>query len=113
MLYTLLGNALNEAREQGRLLRDARMAHYTTFRIGGPADVLLDAAGEEELACALRLAREALSLIHICLHRIPFPAGRGGLSVHFSRRCLKWTGGEVFIIPIRFIRRRPRWIHHA
>ena len=34
------------------------LAPYTTFRIGGPADVLYDATSAEELANAVSLARE-------------------------------------------------------
>lgn len=59
MLYTQLSDALEQAASQGRLRRGAPMAHYTTFRIGGPADVLLDAADEKEIITAVRIARDA------------------------------------------------------
>ena len=44
MLYTLLSQALARAGQEGRLLYGVPMARYTTFRIGGPAEVFLDAA---------------------------------------------------------------------
>ncbi|HET7275414.1 MAG TPA: UDP-N-acetylmuramate dehydrogenase [Longimicrobiaceae bacterium] len=43
---------------QHRLERDAHLSPYTTFRIGGPADVLFRAKTSEELAQAVLLARE-------------------------------------------------------
>lgn len=42
-----------------RLQRDVPLAPYTTFRIGGPADVLYDATTAEELATAVQAARAA------------------------------------------------------
>ena len=58
MLYTLLSQALARAGQEGRLLYGVPMARYTTFRIGGPAEVFLDAADETEVITAVRLARE-------------------------------------------------------
>lgn len=40
-----------------RLRRDEALAPYTTFKIGGPADVLYDATSADDLAEAVRLAR--------------------------------------------------------
>ena len=42
----------------GRLERDGALAPYTTFRIGGPADLLYRARTAEELATAVAAARE-------------------------------------------------------
>ena len=42
-----------------RLRRDVPLAPYTTFRIGGPADLLYDATTAEELATAVTAARLA------------------------------------------------------
>ncbi|MFM8909780.1 MAG: UDP-N-acetylenolpyruvoylglucosamine reductase, partial [Gemmatimonadota bacterium] len=42
-----------------RLRRDVPLAPYTTFRIGGPADLLYDATTAEELATAVMAARRA------------------------------------------------------
>ena len=58
MLYTLLSQALARAGQEGRLLYGVPMARYTTFRIGGPEEVFLDAADETEVITAVRLARE-------------------------------------------------------
>ncbi|HEX9562331.1 MAG TPA: UDP-N-acetylmuramate dehydrogenase [Gemmatimonadaceae bacterium] len=41
-----------------RLRRDIPLAPYTTFRIGGPADVLYDATSADDLANAINLSRE-------------------------------------------------------
>lgn len=57
MLYTELSRTLDTALKEQRLLRNAPLAPYTTFRIGGPADVLLDAASEQEVIIAIRTAR--------------------------------------------------------
>lgn len=43
---------------EGRLERDVPLAPYTTFRIGGPADLLYRAHTTDELARAVLLARE-------------------------------------------------------
>lgn len=42
-----------------RLRRDVPLAPYTTFRIGGPADLLYDATTADELATAVTAARGA------------------------------------------------------
>ncbi|MEQ1858166.1 MAG: UDP-N-acetylmuramate dehydrogenase [Longimicrobiales bacterium] len=42
----------------GRLLRDLPLAPFTTFRIGGPADLLYRAQTPDELARAVAVARE-------------------------------------------------------
>ena len=41
-----------------RLKRDEPLAQYTTFRIGGPADVFYDATSTEDLAGAVSAARD-------------------------------------------------------
>jgi UDP-N-acetylmuramate dehydrogenase len=41
-----------------RLRRDVPLAPYTTFRIGGPADLLYDADSADDLANAISIARE-------------------------------------------------------
>lgn len=51
--------ALAPALGADRLRRDVPLAPYTTFRIGGPADVLYDATTAEELASAVTAARTA------------------------------------------------------
>ena len=56
-----------------RIVPQASMAQYTTLRIGGPADVLVNVVSADEIAVALHAAKNAgapvtiigLSLIHI------------------------------------------------
>lgn len=45
--------------DASRLRRDVPLAPYTTFRIGGPADVLYDATSADDLANAVATCREA------------------------------------------------------
>ena len=42
--------------EPGQLLRDEPMSRHTTFRIGGPADMMFFPAMEQKIALAIRLA---------------------------------------------------------
>jgi UDP-N-acetylmuramate dehydrogenase len=55
-LATITGQSLTGA--QSRLRRDERLAPYTTFRIGGPADLYFEASTADELADAVLTARE-------------------------------------------------------
>lgn len=60
MATTLSENALDAlaARlDRARLRRDEPVAPYTTFKIGGPADLLYDATSAEDLANAVTAAR--------------------------------------------------------
>src|SRR3954471_18879588 len=41
-----------------RLKRDEPLAQYTTFKIGGPADLFYDATSVDDLAVAVTAARE-------------------------------------------------------
>ncbi len=62
-------NILQQAFGADRLRPREQLAPYTTFRIGGPADVFFEARTAQELAQALLIARE---------HRIPhFLLGMG------------------------------------
>jgi UDP-N-acetylmuramate dehydrogenase len=54
-----IADALAPALGADRLRRDVPLAPYTTFRIGGPADVLYDATSADELASAVTAARSA------------------------------------------------------
>ncbi len=53
-----LERALEEAIGAGRVERNAPLAPYTTFRIGGPADLLVHARTPRELIDAVLTARE-------------------------------------------------------
>jgi UDP-N-acetylmuramate dehydrogenase len=50
--------ALEERLGTGRLEENVPLAPFTTFRIGGPADLLFRARSADELAAAIRAARE-------------------------------------------------------
>ena len=54
-----VGARLREAFGEARLRRDAALAPLTTFKVGGPADWLLDAHGSEDLRLAVGIARAA------------------------------------------------------
>jgi UDP-N-acetylmuramate dehydrogenase len=52
-------DALAGTLDPARLRRNVALAPYTTFRIGGPADLLYDAASADDLANAVTAARTA------------------------------------------------------
>lgn len=52
-----IADALGKLLNPGRLYRRAPLAPFTTFRIGGPADVLFEAITADELAGAVTMAR--------------------------------------------------------
>lgn len=54
---TVLADALASALGRDRLRTSVPLAPYTTFKIGGPADVLYDATSAAELATAVTAAR--------------------------------------------------------
>ena len=51
-------DALAQRLGAGRVRRDERLAPYTTFKIGGPADLFYEATAADELAGAILAARE-------------------------------------------------------
>lgn len=53
-----LVEALRQHIPAGQLIENAPMAHYTTLRLGGPAQVLADISTERQLSAALRTARQ-------------------------------------------------------
>ena len=52
-------SALRHSLVAGRLRTDSALAPHTTFRIGGPADLLYDATSADDLATAVTAARGA------------------------------------------------------
>jgi len=50
--------ALEAALGRGRLQREVPLAPFTTFRIGGPADLLFEARTTDELVSAVQVARD-------------------------------------------------------
>jgi len=59
-------DALDRALGSGRVARQVALAPYTTFKIGGPADLFFEARNADELARALTTAR-ALDVPHFVL----------------------------------------------
>jgi UDP-N-acetylmuramate dehydrogenase len=53
-----LSRSLDDALGAGRVARGVTLAPYTTFKIGGPADLYFEAKSADELATAVRVARE-------------------------------------------------------
>jgi UDP-N-acetylmuramate dehydrogenase len=53
----LLADALREAFGAARVVENAPLALLTTYRVGGPAELLVEVHGSEELVRALSLAR--------------------------------------------------------
>ena len=51
-------DALRTRLDESHLRRDVPLAPYTTFQIGGPADLLYDATSASDLASAISAARE-------------------------------------------------------
>lgn len=58
--------ALDRALGQGRVSRNVALAPYTTFKIGGPADLFYEARSADELANAVTTAR-AIGIKHFVL----------------------------------------------
>lgn len=102
--------ALIQAFGANRLRRDEVLAPFTTFKIGGPADLFFEAQTSDELATAVSIARE---------HEIPFfllgmganilvgDGGYRGLVIHNGARHIRvdqkagriWTESGVIIYP--------------
>jgi len=83
-----------------RVRIQAPLAPYTTFRVGGPADWLVEPRSSDEIVAALRLAREA---------DVPVTLLGGGSNVLVSDRgirglVLRPRGGEVTGIDAERIR---------
>lgn len=54
---TQSNSAITSALGEQRVLRDVPLAPYTTFRIGGPADLFFEAESADDLAAAVSAAR--------------------------------------------------------
>ena len=61
-----VADALQRALGPSPIQRDVPLAEYTTFRIGGPADLFVEARSADDLAAALQVAR-AHDLPHFLL----------------------------------------------
>lgn len=58
-MNTLITSLIRAGFDPERIIPGAPMAQYTTFRVGGPADVLVHIASEKEVAATLHAAQEA------------------------------------------------------
>jgi UDP-N-acetylmuramate dehydrogenase len=92
--------ALIERFGSGRVRPDAPLAPYTTFKVGGPADFLIDTRETPELLDAIRLAHA---------HRVPVRVLGGGSNVLISDEgvrglVLRPRGGEIGRIGERLVR---------
>lgn len=80
-----------------RLEREVPLAPLTTFRIGGPADLLYRARSPEELVAALRAARE-LEVPHFLLgygaNILVGDGGFRGLVIRNEARGIRFLGGD-------------------
>ena len=70
-----VAEALRSSFGAGRVLAQVPLAPYTTFRVGGPADLFLETHNSEEILTALRAAHEA---------RVPVTVLGGGSNVLIS-----------------------------
>jgi UDP-N-acetylmuramate dehydrogenase len=86
-----LAQALLAVLGEDRVRREAPLAPYTTFRIGGPADVLAEVRSAEEALVALRVAREAGVPLTWLGGGSNVLVGDGGL----HGLVVRWHGGQV------------------
>jgi len=88
---------LEAALGTGRLIHSVPLAPQTTFRIGGPAELLYHAGTPEELANAVRLARD-LEIPHVLLGRganvLVADNGIPGLVIRNSVQGLEFLPGD-------------------
>jgi UDP-N-acetylmuramate dehydrogenase len=106
--FTLPGAAVPDALDAlaarldpARLRRGERLAPYTTFRIGGPADFLYDATSADDLANAILAARE-LGVPHFVLglgaNILVGDRGFRGLVIRNAARHFSFTdGGKLWV----------------
>ncbi len=85
-----LGDRINEA----RLKRDEPLAPYTTFRIGGPADLFYDATSADDLANAISAARQATMpffVLGLGANILVGDAGFRGIVIRNAARHVRFT----------------------
>jgi UDP-N-acetylmuramate dehydrogenase len=98
----LLLARLRDAGFGERAVPDALMSQFTSFRIGGPADVLVDAASPGDIATALDLARELGVPHHVIgmgTNLLVLDGGIRGLVVRIGPRLnsLTWDDAAVTV----------------
>ena len=87
-----------------RLLRNEPMRLHTSFRVGGPADVMFAPAGEEELSLALKHAKRLgcpCTVIGNGSNLLVKDGGIRGLVIRLSDAFseTRFEGGDVFVSP--------------
>lgn len=95
-----LAGALAQAFGAGRVQRNAPLAAFTTFKVGGPADILIEARNADEIVRAVRLAHAAGVTVTML---------GGGSNVLIADRgirglVIRTKGGEVTPIGDRLVR---------
>ena len=86
-----LAQSLRAALGESRVRREAPLAPFTTFRIGGPAEILAEVRSAEEALAALRLAREGGVPLTWLGGGSNVLVGDGGL----RGLVVRWHGGQV------------------
>ncbi len=80
-------DSLREKLPRKQIVENAPMSRYTTLRLGGPADVLAEVAGVEQLQTALKCARECgaqVTLLGNGSNVLVRDGGLRGLVIHFG-----------------------------
>jgi UDP-N-acetylmuramate dehydrogenase len=95
-----LAGALEQALGADRVKRDASLASFTTFKVGGPADILIETQNADEIVQAVKLAHSAGVKVTML---------GGGSNVLIADRGLRGLvirtrGGEVKPIGDRLVR---------
>lgn len=95
-----LERALREALPTMKLTAGAEMARYTTFRLGGPADLLAEPGSADEAAQTLAMARESgvpVTVIGNGSNLLVLDGGIRGLTVRIGRAmsALTFSGTEL------------------
>jgi UDP-N-acetylmuramate dehydrogenase len=84
--------------ERSRLEKDALLAPFTTFRIGGPADLLYTATSADDLAAAITAARDAgmpFFLLGLGANILVGDAGFRGLVIRNAAAAHAWSPGGL------------------
>jgi UDP-N-acetylmuramate dehydrogenase len=95
-----VGALLSEVFGPDRVRRDAALAPFTTFKVGGPADWLVETQSSDEIVTALRIAHSA---------RVPVTMLGGGSNVLIADTgvrglVLRTRGGQVRAIAPHHVR---------
>lgn len=90
--------ALSRVMERRRILQDVALAPYTTFRIGGPADVCVEVDDADTLAAAVQLLREEgipWFLLGCGANILVADAGFRGVVLRATLRATRWREDDL------------------